>query len=360
MTQGRLVHPWVAEGAERVRFGVVGNFVKGWPEHLRFATEAERLGYDSCALFDHPNRLMECWTLMSALAASTERIRLISMVSCIYYRSAFMLARQAADVDRISGGRLVLGVGIGDDVPEFAELGLPFGRAGVRQAAMAETVRVVQALWHGERVTSEVAGGHLDGAGLRPGPVQEPHVPVLIGGGGEKTTLRQVAELADVSNFAPHEWAGSAFDVTDVARKYGVLRDYCAAAGRPFGSVLRSHFTPLLVLAEDEQQLARKQAAQRIPDPHLTVRHVFATPADAIGHYQGLADAGVQYFIAGIDSSDEETMRLLAQAVWPAIKVGAQLALAGSAQRTTIRFPAVGSGRDSASATTASRSALDS
>ena len=322
MTQGGLVHPWVAEGAHQIRFGVVGNFVPDWPGHLRFATEAERLGYDSCALFDHPNRLMECWTLMGALAASTERIRLISMVSCIYYRSAFMLARQAADVDRISGGRLVLGVGIGDDVPEFAELGLPFERVGVRQAAMAETVRVVQALWRGEKVTTPAgAAGGLTGAGLRPGPVQEPHVPVLIGGGGEKTTLRQVAELADMSNFAPHEWAGSAFDVTDVARKYGVLRDYCAAAGRPFESVLRSHFTPLLVLAEDEQQLARKQEAQRIPDPHLTVRHVFATPDQAIGHYQALADAGVQYFIAGIDAADEETMRLLAQAVWPAIRV---------------------------------------
>ena len=161
---------------------------------------------------------------------------------------------------------------------------------------------------------------------MRPGPVQEPHVPVLIGGGGEKTTLRQVAELADVSNCAPHEWAGSAFDVTDVARKYGVLRGYCEAAGRPFGSVLRSHFTPLLVLAEDEAQLARKRAVQRIPDPQLAVRHVFATPAEAVEHYQGLADAGVQYFIAGIDAGDDETMHLLAQAVRPAIKAGAQAA----------------------------------
>jgi alkanesulfonate monooxygenase SsuD/methylene tetrahydromethanopterin reductase-like flavin-dependent oxidoreductase (luciferase family) len=320
MTPNRPVHPWVAEGAHRIRFGVVGNFVSGWPGHLRFTTQAERLGYDSCALFDHPNRLMECWTLMSALAASTQRIRLISMVSCIYYRSAFMLARQAADVDRISDGRLVLGVGIGDDVPEFAQLGLPFERTGQRQQAMEETVRTVQALWRGEEVTSQDGSGHrLADAWLRPGPVQEPHVPVLIGGGGERTTLRQVAELADVSNFAPHEWAGSAFDVTDVARKYGVLRDFCAAAGRPFESVLRSHFTPLLVLAEDEQQLARKQAAQRIPDPHLSVRHVFATPPEAIQHYQTLADAGVQYFIAGIDGGDEETMRLLAEAVWPKV-----------------------------------------
>jgi alkanesulfonate monooxygenase SsuD/methylene tetrahydromethanopterin reductase-like flavin-dependent oxidoreductase (luciferase family) len=246
------------------------------------------------------------------------------MVSCIYYRSALMLARQAAADPVHVGGRLVLGVGIGDDVPEFEQLGLPFERAGLRQAAMEETLRVVQALWRGEQVTTGGAAGGLTGATLRPGPVQEPHVPVLIGGGGERTTLRQVAELADVSNFAPHEWAGSAFDVTDVARKYGVLRDYCAAAGRPFGAVLRSHFTPLLVLAGDEQQLARKRAAQRIPDPHLTVRHVFATPDQAVGHYQGLADAGVQYFIAGIDSSDEETMQLLAEAVWPALKVSPQ------------------------------------
>ena len=317
-----MTHPWVAEGARRIRFGVVGNFVKDWPGHLRFATEAERLGYDSCCLFDHPNRLMECWTLMSALAASTRRIRLISMVSCIYYRSAFMLARQAADVDRISGGRLVLGVGIGDDVPEFAQLGLPFERAGQRQRAMAETVRVVQALWRGEEVTSQDGSGRLDRAWLRPGPVQEPHVPVLIGGGGERTTLRQVAELADVSNFAPHEWAGSAFDVSDVARKYGVLRDHCVAAGRPYQSILRSHFTPLLVLAEDEQQLARKQAVTRIPDADLTVRRVFATPPDAVKHYQALADAGVQYFIAGVNAADEETTHLLAEAVWPALQIG--------------------------------------
>jgi alkanesulfonate monooxygenase SsuD/methylene tetrahydromethanopterin reductase-like flavin-dependent oxidoreductase (luciferase family) len=257
-----MTHPWVAEGARRIRFGVVGNFVKDWPGHLRFATEAERLGYDSCCLFDHPNRLMECWTLMSALAASTRRIRLISMVSW----------------------------------------------------------------WRGEEVTSRDGSGRLDGAWLRPGPVQEPHVPVLIGGGGERTTLRQVAELADVSNFAPHEWAGSAFDVSGVARKYGVLRDHCAAAGRPYQSILRSHFTPLLVLAEDEQQLARKQAATRIPDPDLTVRRVFATPPDAVKHYQALADAGVQYFIAGVNAADEETTHLLAEAVWPALQAGPETA----------------------------------
>src|ERR1700761_1677529 len=167
MTETRPVHPWVAEGTRRIRFGVVGNFLAGWPDHLRFATEAERIGYESVSLFDHPNRLMECWTLMAALAASTERIRLMSMVSCVYYRSPFMLARQAADVDRISGGRLFFGVGIGDDVPEFAELGLPFERTGTRQRAMEDTVRVVQALWRGEHVTGPDGTGGQPAGGRR-------------------------------------------------------------------------------------------------------------------------------------------------------------------------------------------------
>ena len=106
------------------------------------------------------------------------------------------------------------------------------------------------------------------------------------------------------------------------SRKYGVLRDFCAAAGRPYEAVLRSHFTPLLVLAEDEPQLARKRETTRIPDAHLSVRRVFATPPDAVRHYQALADAGVQYFIAGINGTDDETTHLLAEAVWPALKAG--------------------------------------
>jgi alkanesulfonate monooxygenase SsuD/methylene tetrahydromethanopterin reductase-like flavin-dependent oxidoreductase (luciferase family) len=326
MTDTRPPHPWVSAGAQGIRFGVAANFAKDWQSHLRFATEAERLGYDSYCLFDHPNRLMDGWTVMSALAASTRHIRLVSMVSCVYYRSVFMLARQAADVDRISEGRLVLGVGIGDDVPEFSQMGLPFDGVRQRQQAMEETVQVVRALWRGETVSYHGSYARVTDARLVPGPVQEPYIPVLIGGGGERTTLRQVAELADMSNFAPHEWAGSAFDVSDVARKYGLLRDFCAAAGRPYDSILRSHYTPLLVLAEDEESLARKREVARIPDRDLSVRRVFATPQEAARHYQVLADAGAQYFIAGIDCTDDETMRLLADAVWPAVRAGARTA----------------------------------
>lgn len=326
MTDSSLVHPWVSAAMRQVRFGVAGNFIKDWRSHLKFATMAEQLGYDSYCLFDHPNRLMDCWTLMSALAVSTQRIRLVSMVSCVYYRSVFMLARQAADVDRISDGRLIFGAGIGDDVPEFHQMGLSFDGIQRRQRAMEDTVRIVRALWRGETVSHCGSSTRVTNARLVPGPVQEPYIPVLIGGGGERTTLRQVAELADMSNFAPHEWAGSAFNVSDVVRKYGILRDFCAVVGRPYESILRSHYTPLLVLAEGPEKLARKRRTARIPDPDLSVRRVFATPEEAAQHYQVLANSGVQYFIAGIDGADEETMHLLAEAVWPAVQAGSQVA----------------------------------
>jgi alkanesulfonate monooxygenase SsuD/methylene tetrahydromethanopterin reductase-like flavin-dependent oxidoreductase (luciferase family) len=319
----RQVHPWVAEGRRRPRFAIVSVFLSEWPEILGFACRAEQLGFDAYWANDHPNRSMDTWTLLSALAVATERIRLISLVSCVYYRSPVLIARQAADVDRISGGRLVLGIGIGDDVPEFNQMCLPFPPVAQRQDTMEEALAVIRGLWTEDVFTFEGKYFRLDQARLAPKPVQEPYVPILIGGGGERTTLRQVAQFADVSNFSPHEWSGSAFEISDVKRKYAALRAHCEALGRPYGSVLRSHYTPLLTLAENEADLERKRANARIPDRQLRSVPVFATPEGAIAHYQALADAGVQYFMATINGHDEETVRLLAEEVMPAVDLGA-------------------------------------
>ncbi len=321
MDVDRQVHPWVAEGQRRPRFAIVSVFLSDWKEILRFAQQAERLGFDAYWANDHPNRSMDTWTFLSALAMATERIRLISLVSCVYYRSPLLIARQAADVDRISEGRLVLGIGIGDDVPEFDQMCLPFPPVTQRQETMAEALAVIRGLWAEETFSFEGKYFRLDQARLSPKPVQQPYVPVLIGGGGERVTLRQVAELADVSNFSPHEWSGSAFEISDVKRKYEALRAHCQALGRPYSSVLRSHFTPLLTLAETEAALERKRAEARIPDRQLRTVPVFATPEQAIAHYQALADVGVQYFLATINGRDDETVRLFAEAVVPAVKL---------------------------------------
>jgi alkanesulfonate monooxygenase SsuD/methylene tetrahydromethanopterin reductase-like flavin-dependent oxidoreductase (luciferase family) len=313
----------VAEGANRVRFAVCATFAPNPAAIVKAAQRFERLGFDAYWANDHPNRSMDCWTQLMMLATATESIRLVSLVSCIYYRSPFLLARQAADVDIVSGGRLVLGLGVGDDVPEFDQMSLRFPSVRERLEGLEETLAIVRGLWGGKPFTFEGKHFEVHDAAIRQLPVQEPFVPVLIGGGGERVTLRQVARLADVSNFAPHEWAGAAYQVSDVKRKYDVLRRHCEEVGRPYRSVLRTHFTPLITLAKNDEALAHKRAGSRIPDAHLRQELVFATPAQAITHYQALADAGVQYFFASVNVDDEETVRLLAEEVVPAVHLAA-------------------------------------
>jgi alkanesulfonate monooxygenase SsuD/methylene tetrahydromethanopterin reductase-like flavin-dependent oxidoreductase (luciferase family) len=326
---GSDVHPWVEDARKRPRFAIVGTFLPEWAQVRDFAVRAEELGFDAYWANDHPLRSMDCFTQLAALAAVTKRMRLIALVSCVYYRSPVLIARQAADVDRLSGGRLVLGLGIGDDAAEFRQLGAPFPPASQRLAALAEAIEIIRGTWAGPLT---YVGEHFQvaGAHVRPGPVQQPRVPILIGGGGERTTLRLVARYADVSNFGPHEWTGGAYDVAAVRRKYEVLRGHCDDAGRSYDSILRTHYTPLLTLAETAGELEAKRRAARIPDADLRTVPVFATVDEAIVHYQGLIDAGVQYFLATVNGQDAQTAELLARHVLPALRLPLPGELPGS------------------------------
>jgi alkanesulfonate monooxygenase SsuD/methylene tetrahydromethanopterin reductase-like flavin-dependent oxidoreductase (luciferase family) len=304
-----------------VRFAIVGAFLREWPQTLEFVQRAEEIGFDAYWANDHPTRSMDCWSTLAALAMATRKIRLLSLVSCVYYRSPALVARLGADVDRLSGGRLVLGLGIGDDTAEFAQLNLPFPPVRERQQALEETIQILAGLWNTAPFTYTGTHFQLHEATVSPQPIQQPHVPILIAGGGERVTLRQVAAYADVSNFGAHEWTGGAFDLADVRRKFAALRRHCEEQGRQYDAILRSHYTPLLTLAETPAALESKQNGARIPDRHLRTVPLFATPAQAIAHYQALADAGMQYFLAVVNGSDLETVRLLAEEVMPAIRL---------------------------------------
>jgi alkanesulfonate monooxygenase SsuD/methylene tetrahydromethanopterin reductase-like flavin-dependent oxidoreductase (luciferase family) len=328
---GPDVHPWVRQARERPRFAIVGTFLPEWAQVRDFAVQAEELGFDAYWANDHPLRSADCFTQLAALAAVTRRMRLIALVSCVYYRSPLLIARQAADVDRISQGRLVLGLGIGDDAEEFRQLGLPFPAASQRLAALAEAAEIIRGAWAGP-LTYPGQHFQVTDAHVRPGPAQPGGVPMLIGGGGERTTLRLVARYADVSNFGPHEWTGGAYDLAAVRRKYELLRGYCEEIGRPYDTILRTHYTPLLTLAETPRELAAKRAAARIPDADLRTVPVFATVAEAVAHYQALIDAGVEYFLATVNGQDAQTAELLARQVRPALRPaggGARAGLAG-------------------------------
>jgi alkanesulfonate monooxygenase SsuD/methylene tetrahydromethanopterin reductase-like flavin-dependent oxidoreductase (luciferase family) len=153
------IHPWVTDGDTSVRFGLVPIAAHDdWPAYLHLARTAETLGFDSFWVPDHPTGGAECWTTLAALAAATTRIRLGSLTSCVFYRSPALLARAAADVDRISSGRLVLGLGIGDDDGEFAALNIPWLSVRERQQALEETVHIVRGLWNGQPFTYR---GHI-------------------------------------------------------------------------------------------------------------------------------------------------------------------------------------------------------
>jgi alkanesulfonate monooxygenase SsuD/methylene tetrahydromethanopterin reductase-like flavin-dependent oxidoreductase (luciferase family) len=316
----RQTHPWVAEGMNRIRFGIsIYPQPADWRHFIAVVRRMEEQGFDSYLAYDHPTAHADCWTALTALAMGTERIRLGTIVDCIYYRPPYLLARQAADVDRLSGGRLVLGLGIGDAPDEFAAMGMPYPPVSVRQQGMEETIRIVRGLWSGQpfEFTGEQWSVKTDGSFL--GPVQQPRVPILLAGGGEKVTLRQVARFADASNMGAHETIGRAVTLTDVSRKFAKLRDYCDELGRPYDSVLRSHFTMPLVLGETRDALDRKLAG--IPQDALASwgPALFAgTPDEAIAFYRSLVDAGFQYFIANILDGDEDTIELLGTAVMPA------------------------------------------
>jgi alkanesulfonate monooxygenase SsuD/methylene tetrahydromethanopterin reductase-like flavin-dependent oxidoreductase (luciferase family) len=139
-----MTHPWVAQASETIRFGLAYGPRSDWRECRDLVQEAEDLGFDSYWTMDHPTSGMDCWTLLSTLAITTSTIRLGVAVSCVFYRPPMLLARLAADVDRLSRGRLILGLGIGNHEKEFTKLGIPFLPVRQRQQALEETLQIVE------------------------------------------------------------------------------------------------------------------------------------------------------------------------------------------------------------------------
>lgn len=316
----RVTHPWVEEAKSKVRFGVsIFPQPVDWWEFIDDVKRMEAGGIDSYLSYDHPQSRADCWTALAALAAHTKTIRLGTVVDCIYYRSPYLLARQAADIDRLSDGRLILGLGIGDNVPEFEQMGISFPPVRDRQEAMVETIQIVRGLWSDP--TFRFEGKHFSARsnGEFLGPVQEPHVPILLAGGGEKVTLRQVARFADASNMGAHEWIGSAVTSEDIARKFGKLQEYCQEYERPYDSVMRSQFTMPLIMAETQEELERKLNSLPQQTLEWCGDALFAgTPAETIEFYRELQAAGFQYFIANILEADRGTIDLMCKYLVPA------------------------------------------
>jgi alkanesulfonate monooxygenase SsuD/methylene tetrahydromethanopterin reductase-like flavin-dependent oxidoreductase (luciferase family) len=164
----------------------------------------------------------------------------------------------AADVDRISGGRLVLGLGIGDMESEFRQLGVRFPGTRERMEALEEAIRILRGLWGQGPVPPPGPHFGVDASPFTTPPVQRPGIPLMIAGGGTRVTLRQVAQFADASNFGEHDWTGGVRGDAQLAERLDALQRHCAALGRPAETVLRTHTTVPLILAETSDDIAAK------------------------------------------------------------------------------------------------------
>jgi alkanesulfonate monooxygenase SsuD/methylene tetrahydromethanopterin reductase-like flavin-dependent oxidoreductase (luciferase family) len=314
------VHPWVAEGADRVRFGVETTVLPDWEPTRDFVQMVEGLGFDSVWLPDHPMVTGSAtWTSLTAVAMATSTIRLGPLVACSAYWNPVALARAAADIDRLSGGRFVLGMGSGDMPGEFGQMGLPWQTARERQARLAESLRIVKPLLRGEAVTFDGQWFQANGAVLTPPPVQQPYVPILVAGGGERTTLRFVAEYADASSLGAVSWAGGAFTPEDTQRKFDVLQRHCEEIERPHDAILRTGLLSVF-LSDSAATLAAKMAS--VPPhilPFFEQLPIIGTPEEAVPRVQALLDAGFQYVIFIVLPFDMESLQLLAERVLPAL-----------------------------------------
>jgi F420-dependent oxidoreductase-like protein len=249
---------------------------------------------------------IEGWTVLSALAAVTSRIRLATLVSSVAYRNPAHLAKIAAGVDLISRGRMTLGIGAGWFQEEYRQYGFEFPpRPAVRIRQLEEAVRLILALWTQPRTTFHGKYFHAENAILEPKPIQQPRPPILIAGGGEQLTLRVVARLADACNVGG--------DPAMVKHKYAVLRAHCDAEQRDYAAIERTNIFSLL-LARDEAALAAKQQRPGMTRPFMGLAGTVAQATDLIGQYQ---DAGVQMFITSVYKNDPETLALLASDVMP-------------------------------------------
>jgi F420-dependent oxidoreductase-like protein len=201
---------------------------------------ADEAGFDHLWAFDHfspifanvAGDVFEGMSLLAAMAEATSRVRIGLMVAGNTYRHPGVLAKMATTIDHLSGGRLEFGLGAGGAEVEHTMLGIPFYTTGERIRRLGEALTVCRKLWTEERSSFDGRYYTLTDAVSNPKPLQRPHPPIWVGGGGEKVTLRVVAEHADVWNVI-----GS---VEEVVRKASVLDQHCAELGRDPAEIKRS------------------------------------------------------------------------------------------------------------------------
>jgi len=297
-----------------------------WARTVEIAQLAERVGYDHLWVYDHvetvprrePTHVFEAFTMLAALSQRTERIRLGQLVTCAAYRNAGLLAKEAAGVDVMSGGRLILGLGAGWYEREYQAYGFDFPPARERLRILEETVEAVRALWTEETVDYKGEYVRLDGAFCDPKPVQ-PRPELWIGGGGEQVTLRIAARHADKTNWQ--------VGLDEFVHKSDVLRAHCEREGRAFDTIVRTH-GPDCCLFDNERDLDAwlespmgGHLRKLVEKDEYTRDNFVGTPEQVADKVQAFVDAGCREFVLWFrDAPSSESLERFAAEVMPRIR----------------------------------------
>lgn len=316
----------------RVRFCLMieGQDGVSWDHWIGLATTCERLGFDAIFRSDHyfssrgvaGRGATDAWTLLGALAARTSTIRLGTLVSPVTFRHPSLLAKSAATVDEISGGRVEIGLGAGWWEAEHTQFGFPFPPPAERMSMLEEQVEIVSRLLTDDVVTFDGHHYQLEGAEMLPKPVQRPRPPIIVGGRGRERGARIAVRWAD-------EFNTDTGDPEVARRRFGRVRDEADAQGREQDSLTTSLMIWAYVGETDEEAREKMRSAAQRSGRSATADEItsmereaiFGTPQRAADRLSEFAAAGVQRVMLNHELIDDmQMLELLAAQVFPLVE----------------------------------------
>jgi F420-dependent oxidoreductase-like protein len=272
-------------------------------------TKAESSGFDSFWVMDHFHQIqfvgkpeesmLEGWTVISVLAGITTKIRLGTLVTGVIYRYPSVLAKVAATLDVMSKGRLFMGIGAAWNEQESLAYGVSYPSNQERMLRLEETIQIIRKMWT-EEPSASFNGKYyqIRNAYCNPKPIQKPSPPILVGGSGERKTLKIVAKYADACNLF-----GS---IETVRKKLNILKEHCKSVGRDYDSILKTKLGAIVV--DDSKEMAKSRVQQTfkgIPEEQINEFVIYGTPEDVSRHIELLEQAGIQYLIVDLEPSRE-------------------------------------------------------
>ncbi len=285
------------------------------------ATKAENLGFDSFWVMDHFHQIsgvgkqedpmLEGWTTISVLAGITSKIKLGTLVTGVTYRHPSVLAKMGATLDVLSRGRLFMGIGAAWNQEESLAYGIPFFPNKERLLRLEEAIQIIRKMWTEEEPAATFNGKYyqISNAYCNPKPIQKPSPPIMVGGSGERQTLKIVAKYADACNLY-----GSA---QTVKRKLSILNEHCKSVGRDYDSILKTKLG-FIVIDNDKEMVEKRirQISKVIPEDQVRDFVIYGTPEEVLKQIELLEDVGMQYLIVDLEPYRElEALEIFADSV---------------------------------------------